>query len=269
MAWIKVRVTDDNDKRFVACYRDPECRQRSPAPTPPAVLPNAPPTARGPRCATGRDTTTAVARSQSPTTSRISGCRPSTSSPPPWPRTGPTSTSTSSPPSDPTHGQDPPLGDPALGHHHHRHRERPVGRQRAEVPHHSSPIAHGPGVSARTLGAANDLRIAGMTDSRSEHDGPFTHRRESFRRKSARLRTHCHAPMSDPGRASTGPTPRLDPTRNSAGLPVSKVAGTDLGEASRNGPRETRCQRSMRPRNPRSTPYPRQIVVAPMRPVWS
>ena len=29
MAWIKERVTDDGDKRFVACYRDPEGRQRS------------------------------------------------------------------------------------------------------------------------------------------------------------------------------------------------------------------------------------------------
>ena len=29
MAWIKDRVTDDGDKRFVACYRDPEGRQRS------------------------------------------------------------------------------------------------------------------------------------------------------------------------------------------------------------------------------------------------
>ncbi len=29
MAWIKVRVTDDGDKRFVGCYRDPEGRQRS------------------------------------------------------------------------------------------------------------------------------------------------------------------------------------------------------------------------------------------------
>jgi integrase len=29
MAWVKVRVTDDGDKRFVACYRDPEGRQRS------------------------------------------------------------------------------------------------------------------------------------------------------------------------------------------------------------------------------------------------
>jgi integrase len=29
MAWIKVRVTDDGTKRFVACYRDPEGRQRS------------------------------------------------------------------------------------------------------------------------------------------------------------------------------------------------------------------------------------------------
>jgi integrase len=29
MAWIKVRFTDDGDKRFVACYRDPEGRQRS------------------------------------------------------------------------------------------------------------------------------------------------------------------------------------------------------------------------------------------------
>ena len=29
MAWIKVRVTDDGDKRFAACYRDPEGRQRS------------------------------------------------------------------------------------------------------------------------------------------------------------------------------------------------------------------------------------------------
>jgi len=29
MAWVKVRVTDDGEKRFVACYRDPEGRQRS------------------------------------------------------------------------------------------------------------------------------------------------------------------------------------------------------------------------------------------------
>jgi integrase len=29
MAWVKQRVTDDGDKRFVACYRDPEGRQRS------------------------------------------------------------------------------------------------------------------------------------------------------------------------------------------------------------------------------------------------
>jgi hypothetical protein len=26
VAWIKTRVTDDGDKRFVACYRDPEGR---------------------------------------------------------------------------------------------------------------------------------------------------------------------------------------------------------------------------------------------------
>ena len=29
MAWVKNRITDDGDKRFVACYRDPEGRQRS------------------------------------------------------------------------------------------------------------------------------------------------------------------------------------------------------------------------------------------------
>ena len=29
MAWVKARTTDDGDKRFVACYRDPEGRQRS------------------------------------------------------------------------------------------------------------------------------------------------------------------------------------------------------------------------------------------------
>jgi hypothetical protein len=29
MAWTKVRVTDDGNKRFVACYRDPKGRQRS------------------------------------------------------------------------------------------------------------------------------------------------------------------------------------------------------------------------------------------------
>ncbi len=29
MAWVKVRVTEDGTKRFVACYRDPEGRQRS------------------------------------------------------------------------------------------------------------------------------------------------------------------------------------------------------------------------------------------------
>lgn len=29
MAWVKERITDDGDKGFVACYRDPEGRQRS------------------------------------------------------------------------------------------------------------------------------------------------------------------------------------------------------------------------------------------------
>src|SRR5262245_58761094 len=29
MAWVKTRTTDHGDKRFVACYRDPEGRQRS------------------------------------------------------------------------------------------------------------------------------------------------------------------------------------------------------------------------------------------------
>jgi integrase len=29
MVWVKERITDDGDKRFVACYRDPEGRQRS------------------------------------------------------------------------------------------------------------------------------------------------------------------------------------------------------------------------------------------------
>ena len=29
MAWVKERVTGDGDKRFVACYRDAEGRQRS------------------------------------------------------------------------------------------------------------------------------------------------------------------------------------------------------------------------------------------------
>lgn len=29
MAWVKERITDDGDKRFAACYRDPEGRQRS------------------------------------------------------------------------------------------------------------------------------------------------------------------------------------------------------------------------------------------------
>ena len=29
MAWVKVRFTDDGTKRFIACYRDPEGRQRS------------------------------------------------------------------------------------------------------------------------------------------------------------------------------------------------------------------------------------------------
>ena len=29
MAWVKERISDDGDKRFVACYRDPEGRQRS------------------------------------------------------------------------------------------------------------------------------------------------------------------------------------------------------------------------------------------------
>ena len=29
MTWVKERITDDGDKRFVACYRDAEGRQRS------------------------------------------------------------------------------------------------------------------------------------------------------------------------------------------------------------------------------------------------
>src|SRR3954470_19831952 len=35
MAWIKTRVTDDGDTRYVACYRDPEGRQRSAGTYPP------------------------------------------------------------------------------------------------------------------------------------------------------------------------------------------------------------------------------------------
>ena len=29
MAWIKTRVTDDGDTRFVACYRDPEAPKKN------------------------------------------------------------------------------------------------------------------------------------------------------------------------------------------------------------------------------------------------
>ncbi len=29
MAWVKPRITSDGEKRFVACYRDPEGRTRS------------------------------------------------------------------------------------------------------------------------------------------------------------------------------------------------------------------------------------------------
>jgi hypothetical protein len=29
MAWVEQHVTHEGDKRFVACYRDPESRQRS------------------------------------------------------------------------------------------------------------------------------------------------------------------------------------------------------------------------------------------------
>jgi hypothetical protein len=46
--WVKQRVTDDGDKRFVARYRNPKAGNAPPAPTPPAALPNAPPTARKP-----------------------------------------------------------------------------------------------------------------------------------------------------------------------------------------------------------------------------
>ena len=49
MAWIKTRVTDDGDTRFVACYRAPKDANAPPAPAPRAVPPNAPPTAKKPK----------------------------------------------------------------------------------------------------------------------------------------------------------------------------------------------------------------------------
>ena len=48
MAWVKERITDDGDTRFVACYRDPEGDNAPPAPMPPAVPLSVPATVRSP-----------------------------------------------------------------------------------------------------------------------------------------------------------------------------------------------------------------------------
>ena len=97
MAWVKERITDDGDKRFVACYRDPEGRQRSAgtySSRRAAERAGEPGGGQSPRGRLARPLPRR--RSPSPSTSRPSGCPPSRSRPPPWPPTGPTSTSTSS-----------------------------------------------------------------------------------------------------------------------------------------------------------------------------
>ena len=100
MAWIKERITDDGDKRFVACYRDPEGRQRSAGTYS---------SRRAAERAANREEAKVRegswhdhSRGQVTFADYVETVwlPTSTSRPPPWPPTGPTSTSTSSPPSD-------------------------------------------------------------------------------------------------------------------------------------------------------------------------
>ena len=137
MAWIKVRVTDDGDKRFVACYRDPEGRQRSAGTY---SSRRAAERAANREEAKVRDgawhdhsrgqvtfaeyVETVWLPSKQVETSTLAAYRSYLDK-----HFIPTFGT-------PADGQDPALRDPTLGHH--RHRERPLGRQRAEVPHHAA-----------------------------------------------------------------------------------------------------------------------------------
>src|SRR5215213_4539776 len=70
MVWIKERVTDDGDKRFVACYRDPEGRQRSAGTYSSRRAAVRAANRRKHASATAPGTTPRAVRSPSPTTSR-------------------------------------------------------------------------------------------------------------------------------------------------------------------------------------------------------
>jgi hypothetical protein len=76
--WTKTRVTDDGDKRIVACYRGREGRNAPPAPTRSAGPPNAPPTGRRPRSATARvpPTRPRANRTMRVAKSTVSTCHP-------------------------------------------------------------------------------------------------------------------------------------------------------------------------------------------------
>ena len=39
MAWMEERITDDGDKRFVACFSNPGAANAPPAPIPPTLSP--------------------------------------------------------------------------------------------------------------------------------------------------------------------------------------------------------------------------------------
>src|SRR4051794_2088149 len=100
MVWIKERVTDDGDKRFVACYRDPEGRQRSAGTY--SSRRAAERAAHREEAKVGDGAWHDHSRGQVTFAEYVETVwlPPSRSRPPPWPPTGPTSTSTSSPPSD-------------------------------------------------------------------------------------------------------------------------------------------------------------------------
>ena len=89
MAWVKERTTSDGDKRFVACYRDPEGRQRSAgtfSSQPRRRTRRA--TARSSKVLAGSWRDHSLRRGPVPRVRRDRlAARPSTSSPPPWPPT--------------------------------------------------------------------------------------------------------------------------------------------------------------------------------------
>ncbi|MEP6665676.1 MAG: hypothetical protein ABJA81_04420 [Nocardioidaceae bacterium] len=146
MPWVKTRVTDDGDKRFVACYRDPDGRQRSAGTYS---------SRRAAERAAHREEVKVRDGAWHDTTLGEITFRDYVDTV--WLPSRHIEASSLAAYQlylkkallpvlrQETDRQDPPLRGPALGHH--RHRRRPLPRQRPQVPHHA-PLgvqASGPG----------------------------------------------------------------------------------------------------------------------------